>query len=466
MKHRPLLIGLALSLAAPAQALDSEARLKLSLVGVADRGRDLGLGQASPTREGYLDATPWLHLQFSQDWSAYGRVRLFAPSGALLPPGNDNNNIGANDSVFVGLKEAWLDYAGLSSYPGESLRLGRQRIREEDAQYLDQDLDALRWIFDSTLLDAQLGVAHQFGSYRSDGAELPSQQRDRSYAFGELAYDWLPLQRLGARVLYAADNNDLRDTGESFDATRRDTRLHAAWLGLYADNHAYDWQLAQRGTQRLSYWASASGLMGKRERAPEDAGLIGPHRDETLRAWTAEAGARLRLMRALQIGGAYSYSSGGNPDELDRQYQQSGAQSNYSRFTGTRSLIYRYNEAYRPELGNLQAATAFVSLQNEHNDASLVYNQLRRPHRAGPVISDGISAAPVADSHMLGQGLDLVLSHYFSLRRAVAGTPAYVQDEDAGSVLRLRASVFDPGSAYGPDARQEYRVMAEITLWY
>lgn len=472
MTHRGCLPGLLmlpafLILTVPAHAVDVDDRIKLSLVGVADRGRDLGLeDNVSPTREGYLDATPWLHLQFTPNWAAFARVRLFAPSGALLPPGNDNNNVGASDQVFVGLNEAWVEYAGLSSYPNESLRLGRQRIRGDDAQFIDQDIDALRWIFDTTLLDAEFGVARQFSSYRSDGIEVPPQQRDRSYVFGDVAYDWMAEQRLGLRVMYADDNNHLRPEGADFDPTQRDTRVRQAWIGAFADSHAYDWQLAQRGTQRLAYWSSATWLVGSRERAPDDGGIVAPHVDENVQAWTAEAGGRLRLLGPLQLGAAYSYSSGGNPGDTGTQYEQSGIQSNYSRFTGTRALIYRYNEAYRPELGNLQAATAFLSAVAGDYDASLVYNRFQRPHRAGPVRSDALRVAPVQDSHDLGQGIDLVLSRYFSLHQALAAEPAYAQDDDSSSVIRLRGSVFDPGAAYGSDAHLEYRVMVELTLWY
>ena len=79
---------------------------KINLTGEADGGRDLGLLDNGSNQEAFLDTTPWAHFQFSPQWSAFVRARLFVPTGEVLPNGNDNNNVGATDKAFVGLKEA------------------------------------------------------------------------------------------------------------------------------------------------------------------------------------------------------------------------------------------------------------------------------------------------------------------------------------------------------------------------
>ena len=65
-------------------------------------------------------------------------------------------------------------------------------MRQDDAEWWDQDADALHWIFDTTAVDADLGVAHQFSNYRSDGLKLPPAQKDRTYLFGNLGGQWMP----------------------------------------------------------------------------------------------------------------------------------------------------------------------------------------------------------------------------------------------------------------------------------
>ncbi|WP_051361796.1 alginate export family protein [Solimonas soli] len=464
-------VGAALPLAAHATEIDW--RLKATLAGIADGGRDLGLGDADDTREGYIDATPWLHLQFNDDWAAFARVRLYAPTGELLQSGQDNNNVAASDDAFVGLKELWFEYGGLTSYPGEALRIGRQRIRDDDTQFFDQDIDALRWIFDTTLLDADLGVARQFDTYRSDGVDIPAEQRDRTYAFGSIGWDWAARQRLGLRVVHASDDNELPALGASPASGERQTRGEQTWIKVALDNHPYDW----RQVQPVSYWLSGTYLVGSRDRAVEGpadpvdpanpgARVVTARSDEDVRAWAGDAGLRVRLGGPVQAGVAYAYSSGGD-DDPGKQYEQTGVQSNDSRFTGTRTQLYRFNEAFRPELGNLQAATAFVSVNAGAWDASVVYNKLRRPQENAPVLSDALRVGPTVAAHDLGQGVDVALTRYFDIAHQGGGeAPAYTPDDVGDSSIRLRGSWFQPGDAYGPDARDEYRVLAEFTLWY
>jgi alginate production protein len=453
-----------------ANALELDYRLKASVVGVADGGRDLNLTDADSTREAYVDATPWVHLQFSDDWAAFARVRAYVPSGKLLQPGNDDNNEVASSKAFVALKEAWVEYGGLTSYPGESLRLGRQRIHDDDAQFFDQDIDALRWIVDTTMLNSEVGVAHQFDSYRSDGEDVAREQKDRTYLFGHIDYDWAARQRIGVRLVHSIDHENIPDVGEPVDINDRTTQGDLTWVGVYADNHPYDWRPIQPQGDAVSYWSSATYLTGNRDRIIDDPithAVTGTTNEDT-KAWAAETGIRANVGGPVQVGAAYSYSGGGTAADGDKQYEQTGVQSNYSRFTGTRAQVYRYNEAYRPELGDLQVTSVFASLGDVSYDASLVYNNFRRTKSDGPVVSDGLTVDPVQNSHDLGSGLDLVMSKYFSLNHiADADLPSYTPGDDAAdSSIRLRASWFNPGKAYGPDAKDEYRVMLELTLWY
>ena len=70
------------------------------------------------------------------------------------------------------MREFWVGYSGLTAYPGEQLRLGRQRLRSDDGMWRDTNIEALNWTFDTTLLKADLGVAQRFSEYRTDLTEL------------------------------------------------------------------------------------------------------------------------------------------------------------------------------------------------------------------------------------------------------------------------------------------------------
>lgn len=444
-----------------ASALELDWRLKATVAGVADGGRDLGLTGADDTHEAYVDATPWVHLQFSPEWAAFVRVRAYAPTGELLQAGDDDNNERASNDAFVGLREAWIEYGGLTSYPGEALRLGRQRIRNDDAQYFDQDIDAVRWIFNTTLIEADLGVARQLDSYRTDDLDIPSDQEDRTYGFAHLAWDWAAEQRFGVRAVHANDDNALPGVGEPIAVDARRTRGQQTWIGVYADNHAYDW----KSLQPYWYWASLTYLTGTRYADIVDpaTGTVSGREDENVNAWEGEAGLRMRVAGPVQAGVAYAHSGGDSSP--GKQYEQNGLQSNYSRFTGTRTQVYRFNEAYRPELGNLQVATAFVSMNAGAWDGAVIYNKLRRPDRYAPIVSDGLRVAPTVADHDLGQGVDLILTRYFDIAGA-GEAKAYTPDDTGDSSIRLRGSWFKPGDAYGDDAKDDYRVVLEFTLWY
>jgi len=458
----PVLLGCsALLVLTPAAALKLDYRIKANASALAERVPEAA-GVAPDQQQLYADFTPWLHLQFSPEWAAFLRARAFVPTDEVLLPAGDSNRAGEPAEAFVGLKEAWVEYGGLTSYPGEVLRLGRQRLRQPDAQWWDADIDALRWMFDTTLLQADLGVARQFHSYRSDDPPLPDEQRDRSYLLGAVATEWRPDHRVGLRLVHAIDDNDLPAAGSRPAADTELQRDRATWIGLHADNRAYDGP----ESPALAYWASWTWLSGEQRRAVLDAaGAVSGVGAQDLSASSAEAGLRYRLPGAwpLQFGAAYMHSSGGSDGQDSEQYRQSGLQTNSSRYTGTRAQLSRYTDAYRVQLGNVDAATAFTSLSRGAWDASLVYNRFRRADGAAPVRADAFPLAPVNANTFLGQGYDLVLSRYFALGSVL---PRYASDSEGESALRLRASLFDPGAAYGADVASAYRIALELTLWY
>jgi len=458
----PSLVALLALIPTAAGAVEADWVFRGTLAGQADGGRDLGLDGARDQQRGYIDATPWVQLQFSEALSGRVRVRLFAPTDDVLLPGNDNNNLAASSKAFVGLREAWLDYRGLTDYPGESLRVGRQRIRQSDAAWWDQDIDAARWIFDTSLLQFQLGAARQFDSYRSDGADIPAVQQDRTYGFATASFEPSPGVRLGLRAVHARDDRGAPDVGSTLAPGDKRTRGDLSWFGSYIEHDAY----VAEPTASLSYWGSANGLVGKQRRLASEplTGTITADDKESVRAWAADGGLRLRLPTVIpvQLGVAYSQSSAGG-GERSAGYTQTGLQSNYSRYTGTRTLMHRYGETFRAELGNLKASTAFVSMRHEAWDASLVFNHLERVRGSAPVTSDGLRVSPSTDNVTLGNGYDLVIARYFEGKAPV---DRLEPGEDLGTSLRLRASMFDPGAAYGPAAKLDYRVTVEMTLWY
>lgn len=455
--------GVLLALAAvPAAATQTDYALKADVGAVDETNGDLGLLDRGHSQQAYLDATPWAHFQFSPAWSAFVRVRLFAPTGRVQTEANDNNNVGPTDQAFLGLKEAWVDYAGFR-YPGESIRLGRQRVREDDAMYVDQDVDAARWIFNTTLVQSELGVGKEFSTYRTDSVGLPPDQKRRTYVFGTLGGEWRAYQRFGVRTIYVDDHGQLPPLGAPTNVGTKLSSANLLWVGLFFHNHYYDGVDAPP----LAYNVSLNWVGGHQRTALIDptTRVVDGMSNRHVHAWATDLGLRYRLpieKFPLQLGAAYVYSSGGRGDNLSTQFSQTGLQSNYSRFTGTDSLTQRFTDAYRAELGNLKVSTAYASVNLGRWNASVIYNRFNRVHSSAPVYADAIDIEPVNDNSSLGEGYDVVLTRFFGGK--VARSDLLSGDEPASSI-RLRGSVFRPGAAYAPNARNEYRVMLELVLW-
>src|SRR3546814_5090799 len=99
--------------------------------------------------------------------------------------------------------------------------------------FFDEDIDAARWIFNTTLLDADLGVARQFDTYRTDDVDVPVDQDQRTYTFGSLAWDWAARQRIGFRVVHANDDNHLPAEGEPVEPGERNSNGQQTWVNVH-----------------------------------------------------------------------------------------------------------------------------------------------------------------------------------------------------------------------------------------
>lgn len=468
MKPHPIRLACWLATAAAAaatapaaSALGFDASLRARGAFEANGARDLGLTGGSNTNVAYLDLSPRLFVTFTPKLTGFLRGQFFAPTDeiATFDDGQPAQPLAAE--TYAVLNEAWLQFNGLTSYPGESLRVGRQLIRDDNGEWIGQNIDAVRWAVDTTTLRASAAVLYPLSAYRTDDRAIPPVQRDRLYASLNVSGDWAAEQRIGARVLHGSDRKGLAPAGSPIEDGDKLQSATLTWIGVYADNGYND----RRSQQSLYYSADLTYLTGTDHRATADDGEITAVSRTRVGALAGTASLRWKPMPALPVsfGGAYTWSSGGGK----RQYQQSGLHNNNSYFAGTQTLTNRYNNTVRAELGNLHVVTAFVSYSLGDYDAALVYENFRKDDRDAPVVTNAISAV-TGPSKDVGNGLDLVLTRFLGNRsalRTVAGDDDAPADNQRSSV-RLRASVFDPGAAYGPGVNQfHYRIILESTLW-
>lgn len=472
-RHIALIVSIGLVAAAasplPAQAQGFSAGTKVRGALTGEDARDLGMAQEEGERNAsYLELTPYLHWQFGENDSAlYLRTQLFTSAGDAVVQNEDEQPVASEQ--YAALREMWLQFGGITSFPGEVLRLGLQRVKEQDGLWWDRDIESLRWIFDTTLVQAQIGVAEQFGTWRTDDVELSSSQRDRAYVFATMARQWRPGHFYGMRAAYAQDHGKRAEVGDTVEPDTKTRQREYLWVALRTENGYYD----PRNTTRMVYWLEAIALAGQRESAqtgepdptdPTAPGTVASVSQDDVSALAGDAGVRFRLplIFPMNIGASAAFAQGERAGGSSHVFEQTGLESNRSRFTGTRTLLARFNEALSADFSNLFATSAFVSMPYELADFSFVYHRFRRHQGDVGFTADGIDVQPINTSRDLGTGIDFVATRFFR----GFGSQSAAEDEDARSNIRVRASRFTPGAAYGDSVQEQYRVALELTLWF
>ncbi len=443
--------------------------LDVKITGQSEDDRDLGTRSGGDVNGLGLDLRPWVYGERG-NWSAYAMGQAVTATDTIETDTLRQNDDGTStdtaadgreqDKSYLAMREFWVGYSGLTAYPGEQLRLGRQRLRSDDGMWRDTNIEALNWTFDTTLLKADLGVAQRFSEYRTDLTELAPEDKDRTHIYGNVATQWTPGHWVGVRAHHTHDGGSLKNPGETVDALDKTRTGDLTWLGLEANSDAYNW----RNDHTVNYWGSVTWLTGDRDTLSSQ--VVGDQTVATgkqsgdVNAWATDFGVRLRLDPQWQVGAAYARGSGGGGDDGSSNYEQTGLESNRSNYTGTRSRVHRFGEAFRGELGNLQAATLFASWQlRDDYDASFIYHKFWRVDGNQNIGSSGINAVvndngvnrPLVDGEKdLGQEMDVVVTKYFKQGLLPASMSQAIDEPSA--LVRLRAGVFKPGDAYGKEA--------------
>ena len=466
-----LSLGLALIWSCPSLAAMTDSKhfgLEVKITGQSEDDRDLGTLSGGDVNGLGLDLRPWVYGERGH-WSAYAMGQAVTATDIIetdtLQQAGDDTQATANDDRktkknYLALREFWVGYSGFTPYPGELLKFGRQRLRNDDGQWRDTNIEALDWTFDTTLLRADIGVAERFSEYRTDLKELAPEDKDRLHLFADVSGQWTPGHWVGVRAHHTHDDGklDVPQPGVASDPLDKKQNGDLTWLGLQANSDAYNW----RNTNPVNYWASITGMSGDRDTVnPLNADGSRPteaKRSGDVDGWATDLGVRLRLDPKWQVGAAYARSSA--------DYEQNGLQSNRSNYTGTRARVHRFGEAFRGEMNNMQSATLFGSwmLQDDY-DASLVYHKFWRVDGNKPVGSNGINAVenntddvtgailsstslPLQDGNKdLGQEMDLVVTKYFKQGLLPAALSQSIDEPSA--LVRFRGGVFKPGDAYG-----------------
>ncbi len=431
--------------------------LDIKFTAQSEDDRDLGTRPGGDVQGLGVDVRPWLFGLWG-DWSAYAMAQGVAAtdtietdtleSDSIVADSEDGSDAREADKSYLALREFWVDYGGLTAYPGEHLRFGRQRVRSDEGTWWDTNIEALHWVFDTTLLKANLGLAERYSDYRTDIDDLAPEDEDRQHLFAGISTQWAPGHSLGAKLHHSRDDGDLAGVGETVDELTKIQTGDLTWLGLQADGDYFK----PRSTLPLNYWAQAIWLTGDQDSVTQSSAsglpLVTGERSGDLDAWAVDLGLRWNIDGQWKAGAAYARGSGGTDSnsEDSEQFVQPGLESNRSSFTGTRTRVHRFGEALRGELTNIQVATLYGSLAvREDYDASLVYHRFWRLEDDLPTGDSGISATLVNGEKDLGQELDLVATYYI---KDGLVPPGLDWVDEPSALVRVRLGLLFPGDAY------------------
>ncbi|MDX1456344.1 MAG: alginate export family protein [Marinobacter sp.] len=433
--------------------LDYSTSARLGLVSEGDRRLGLMPGEETDSNELGIDVKPEWVWQLSPHWRSKLRLQAFAATGQV----DISDDIGGTETDgFVALREAWIDYNGLTAYPGESIRLGRERLKEDSGMWWDDDLTLVRWIVDTSLLDATVGMGQKLAELRTDANELPEDEQDIARFFATTRWQWRKDHYLSFLLSHGEGvGNQAGQAAARGESVSEGYVGSLTWAGVSADRAYFDWH----SHNTIQYFASLAGVTGSEDTSQPDPAMPSGfgERERDVNGWAADLGLRAQLVDSPRwvVGVHGAMASGGGDESQSDAFRQTGLESNRSRFTGTRSQIQRFGEAVQPQWRNLKVATVYTALTDRDAwAANLLYHRYWLNDADGVFESDLIEPGFAGSSDDLGESIDLVLDFYGDS----AATSWAAFD------VRLRGGVFLPGQAYGDDADDaRHRVVLDLT---
>lgn len=409
-----LLLLLCFAWADTVRAVEHQADMYVDTFYLYESDRDLGSPE-SESGEAGINVRPRLYSELTENWHSLISLQLFYATEPIELRSDEFDEVVESDG-FVGVRQLWLEWGGLTDYPGEALRFGRERLRLEDGLVLDSDIVSARWVWDTTLLKGGLGIAEEIGTFRSDEFELSAAEKDLQRIYGMLRWQYSYNSFLSGHAIHT----DGRDNTV--------TAPQLTWTGASIDNGYFDY----RTRLPWQYYLSAHGVSGHETLGGVKVDVSG---------WAMDGGMRWRSQSAgFSFGAQLSFT-----DDKPNGYRQTGLQSNRAYYVGARSSMHRFNEALRADLRNMAVATLYVGLLPEDApwEIGIAGHTLQLRDESGPFEARGYSGSTDGVDRDLGRAFDLILSWYWS-----KNDNELFEDMQMDSYLRVLLSSFYPGEAF------------------
>ncbi|MFQ5598085.1 MAG: alginate export family protein [Nitrospiria bacterium] len=261
-------------------------------------------------------------------------------------------------------------------HPSLQLKVGRQKFRDFREWIYDENLDAIRIIYEDDPLELHL-------SYSTNLFD-PDKPKDKIK--NVILHGIYKVWKKDKAAAYIIDRRGRRDDD---DPPFHLTHVGVSWKG--------------KSLKRQQYWLEAATVSG------DEAG-------KDVRAYGFDVGWTARFKHPLKpaLTFAYAFGSGdANPDDQrDRSFRQTGLQDNSAKLRGV-IRIEQYGELFEPELSNLMIGTFGIGFRPmKKGSLDIVFHHYHQvwslQERKNPLRDAGIKADPNGESRNLGNEVDLI----------------------------------------------------------
>ncbi len=382
---------------------------------------------------------------------------------------NDDNFENMTDSNFAEIRQASFKKQNLFDITPLSVEIGRQRFRETRGNWWNDDLDAIKLIYDTTLSSAFLALGQNFSKYRVGSDDnLERDEKNRLRFLGELSYNYKPNHLAQIRFLYENDYSNTPAVNDFISTTDRDEIDHnLLWVGLRGEGKISSFSNAI--ISNLKYHTDLMGVVGTEDSITTSFATAATRRvtsqDERNVAGLAFDGrleAQLNHQYSPTFILGYAYGSGDDGNGTNNAFRQTGLESNTSLFPNDRvaSSLRQYGEVLRPELSNIHILNLGLNfpLFNQ-GDLNLHYYSYWRDNNDTGLLSNGLDQNLSNSSSHIGQSLDI--SANYPLDQIFKSQLPQIRS----SLLRLKFGSFYSGQAYGTNENElALKTTAEVSI--
>jgi alginate production protein len=378
-------------------------------------------------------------LEIEGFYSFGPELSLFAQLQVIVEEDLLAHSIDEVSDQYVEIGELWVNSANVFG-SDFSVDAGRIDFEDDRRWWWDDELDAVRVIWERETFEVQLAVGRDFAPSRSDHSYVEPENDRVVRWIGEASWDVGDAHGFELFFLHAEDHSRRERTGDVVHEDREDdSDARLTWLGARAMG-AFD----LGNDHLLGYWLDAATVHG-RERivdwedvSPRHA-AAGDVSRRDVAGWGVDLGVNWMLPGPLEprLFAGYAFTSRDRTPESgdDRTFRQTDLQENEAGFGGVEHYPH-YGLLLEPELSNLRVLTLGAGISVfESSSLDLVYHYDRLVAPAEELRDSLLEIELNGRDRDLGQELNLVLS----------------LEEWERFELHLAAAAFRAGRAFGED---------------